>query len=279
MNGQLSERTPVRRGAGSCRGFTLIELLAVVAVFGILAAFLLPALSRGKEDAWMAQSMNNLRQLVAANIAYAADNGRYAPADDRWNNKRWHGARASASEPFDPAKGFLADYLGKSRRVGVCPLFREMIKDARSFEQGTGGYGYNASYIGGRPGGGWDRATGARISAMPSQVERMNTVMFTTSGYANGPSIQEYPYAEPPYWDFGAGPSGQRPSPSVHFRFRGKALVGWCDGRVTAVACDPREVGYNPHGGDANAQKLGWFGPDEENGYWNPRRLEALAAP
>jgi len=96
--------------------------------------------------------------------------------------------------------------------------------------------------------------------------------MFATSGYANGKDIQEYPFCEPPFWDFGEGPTEWRPSPSVHFRFSNKALVAWADGRVTAESCDPREVGFNPHGGDAEAQKLGWFGPDEENGYWNPRR-------
>lgn len=257
--------------APASEAFTLIEILAVTAVAGLLIAFLLPALEQSKESSYMAQSMSNLRQLVIANNAYAADHGHYCPADDRWNNKRWHGARKSPSEPFDPQKGFLSEYLGQSRRVGICPLFRDMIKDSRSFELSTGGYGYNSSYVGGTPGWSYN-ADGSRSSTTPAHIQRMNTVMFTTSGYANGDSIQEYPYSEPPFWDFGDGPTEWRPSPSVHFRFRGKALVAWCDGRVTAEECDPREVGYNPHGGDAESQKLGWFGPDEENGFWNPKR-------
>jgi hypothetical protein len=32
----------------------------------------------------------------------------------------------------------------------------------------------------------------------------------------------------------------------------------------------PRGAGDNPEGGDADAQNLGWFGPDEDNGYWKP---------
>lgn len=256
-------------------GFTLVELLAVIAILALLAVVALPALDAAKESAQMSQSMSNLHQLAIANQNYATDNGRYCPADDRWNNKRWHGARTSSSKPFDPTKGFLADYLGKSRKVGICPLFRDMVTDSRSFEISTGGYGYNASYIGGTPAWAYD-SQGMRVASTPSQIHRAKTVMFTTSGYATGDSIQEYPYCEPPFWDFGDGPSEWRPSPSVHFRFRGHALVAWYDGHVTAEKCDPREVGYNPHGGDARKQQLGWFGPDEENGYWNPRRTQAL---
>lgn len=256
---------------GVPRGFTLIELLAAVAIIGLLAALLAPSIASTMENARMSKSMSNLRQLVVANHAYASDHGRYCPADDRWNNKRWHGARSSPAAPFDAAQGFLADYLGQSRKVGICPLFREMVTDSGSFEMSTGGYGYNASYIGGTPAWAFD-PSGARVSATPGQIQRANTVMFATSGYATGDSIQEYPYCEPPFWDFGDGPTAWRPSPTVHFRFRGKALAAWCDGRVTVEECDPREAGYNPHGGDEEAQKLGWFGPDEENGCWNPRR-------
>jgi len=251
--------------------FTLIELLVVVAILGILISLALPALAKTIESAQSVQSTANLRQLVTANVAYAAENGSYCPANNRANTMRWCAKKVGGK--FDPTQGYLSDYLGRSRRVTMCPLFKDMLKGSQSFEDGTGGYGYNSSYIGGRPDlSGNSAFTPApdrmRISIRAMEIQRATTVMFTTTAYANGAGVQEYPYCEPPNWPDGSG----RPSPSVHFRFNNKALVGWCDGRVTAESCDPRDVGFNPHGGDADSQKLGWFGPDEENGFWNPKR-------
>lgn len=247
------------------RGFTLVELAVVLVIVAALAAMAVQGYRGARLRAHQAVSMNNLRSLVQANLLYAADHGTYVPATEPRNRIRWHGARASAGGKFDPTKGFLSDYLGQSRRVGICPEFRRHLSGPGSWEDGSGGYGYNAVYIGGTP------QDPFRPNRPVNVHHPERTIMFATTALAKSKGLQEYPFADPPHW---VDPNGQlrgKLQPTVHFRFSGKALIAWCDGHIT-LETPADTAATNFYGGDNAKFGIGFFGPSEDNGYWNPRR-------
>lgn len=251
-------------GSRSTVAFTLLELLVVIVIIAILAVLLSASVMDAKRSAEASQCVSNIRQLAVANLAYAGEHdGVFVLAQEENNRVRWHGVRTSSKDPFDPSKGPLAPYLGGDGKVKLCPSFRDALKD-ETFEEGTGGYGYNATYVGGTP---RDPYQAERVSNLRRSSQ---TVMFSDTAFARKGGLQEYAYCEPYRWVDDRGRLKGTLSASVHFRHHDKANVAWCDGHVSAEPYSTLDHG-NVYGGDAQKWKIGWFGPQQQNGYWNPQ--------
>lgn len=102
-------------------GFTMIELLAVIAIIAILAAFLLPALAKGKQKAYQTQCLSNLKQIGTAIQLYSDDNDGTLPGSV------WSGAMASYEIDDDENLiWYLTSYLAlpaPADDVQIAPIF------------------------------------------------------------------------------------------------------------------------------------------------------------
>jgi prepilin-type N-terminal cleavage/methylation domain-containing protein/prepilin-type processing-associated H-X9-DG protein len=213
---------------GGRHAFTLLELLVVVAVIALLAAMLLPALSRAKQSAWQVYCGNNLRQLAMATQLYWHENDNEA---FRWREGQidggdlyWFGWLERGPEgmrEFDVTRSVLWPYL-QSGGIELCPSFNYGYSRYKLKATGASyGYGYNIHLS----------SPADQPPVKVSSIRRPSTIaLFADCAQINTfqpPATPANPLLEEFYYI-------NRYEPTAHFRHLKQVNIAFMDGHVDA---------------------------------------------
>lgn len=162
----------------SARGFTILELLIVIGIIVILISILLPVVNSVREQGREVRCQQNLRQLWAGWMAFAADHENRLPgsagdfndsiADHRdWLFGNYSGSGGVANVMQAPQSGTIFRYVAHNYTVYRCPSL-ELAENGAASGPGGGSNG-RFDYVS------FGAFSGCRIERLPKDAKLNNT--------------------------------------------------------------------------------------------------------
>lgn len=211
------------------RAFTLIELLVVIAIIAILAAMLLPALNRARNNAQAAACVGNMKQHSTAILSYAGTYNDYLPtaqikdyADGGWSVQvvDFLGIKTTLKDSRTGLPSVRDSQM--ARGVFRCPAFREETVllvggtlPTSETDRGSvyGAIGYGANYI----------YNNKHYKLTKIKSPSLKVYLGDTIDWGSSTNDLRFLYG---------GTSAYVPSPSVGNRHNGGVNIVLCDGHV-----------------------------------------------